>query len=256
MTSAMLKRGISESLMPAKPELKSSKSNADAPCFFSVVHTFVDDAKAETWWAGVKAMTPEDLAAVAEKYHSLGFHYHNFLPSESTGLINCLWECKGETDLEAFQAFIDGPDSPAGGGVSVNKVYKVLPGAVMPASHFASDAPAAPAAPSSGSFFWVFHTFKAGTAEGFWEMLGDLSPADIEEMGAKQLGLGFHNHTFAPLDPSGPCICLWESRVPMTAEEFGEFMNGPDGPGAGAVFDNVVHKVPEGAVVPSAKFAT
>ncbi len=45
------------------------------------------------------------------------------------------WECKVDTEPEVFQAFIDGPDGP-GQGALINKCYKVMPGAILPPSHF------------------------------------------------------------------------------------------------------------------------
>jgi len=222
-----------------------------APCFFTVVHTFVE-GKAEAWWSAISSMGEKEWAAMAEKHHALGFHNHSFLPTSTTGVINCLWECQAETTAEQFQAFIDGPDGP-GEGVFVNQAYRVMDGGVLPTSFFHDSAPA-PAMPTTGTFFWVHHTFKEGAAAGFWEMLRGMEPADFAAMAEKNHALGLHNHSFAPCAVEGPCVCIWESNEPMTAESFQRFIDGPDGPGAGAVFDNAVHAAMEGAALPPAYF--
>ena len=91
-------------------------------------------------------------------------------------------------------------------------------------------------------------------AKGFWATMGAMGASDMAAMDAKNTSLGFANHSFLPCGEQGPCICIWESKAPMTAEDFQTFIDGPDGPGAGAVFDNDVHLAMAGAVLPSAKF--
>ena len=73
------------------------------------------------------------------------------------------WECKVDTEPEVFQAFIDGPDGP-GQGVLINKCYKVMPGAILPPSHFKAKCLFHAKEPSAGSMFWVYHDFKPGYA--------------------------------------------------------------------------------------------
>ena len=73
------------------------------------------------------------------------------------------WECKVDTAPEVFQAFIDGPDGP-GPGSFINKCYKVMPGAILPPSHFKAKCLFHAKEPSAGSMFWVFHDFKPGYA--------------------------------------------------------------------------------------------
>jgi len=221
------------------------------PCFFSVIHEF-NPGKAAEFWEMIGSFSPADWEAMAKKHHDLGFHNHTFLPSSPTGLVNCVWEAKDSTAVEDFQAFIDGPDGP-GPGIFTNKVYKVMPGAVLPSS-FWHEAVPKPTMQTSGSFFWVYHEFHEGAAAGFWEMMGSMTPDGMAQMNAKNRSLGFENHSFQPLDPAGPCICIWESKEPLAAEEFQAFIDGPEGPGAGAVFRNQVFKVMPGAVLPPAKF--
>lgn len=225
---------------------------AAGPTFYTVVHKF-NEGKAEAFWTAIGGMGPDDWAAMTAKHHALGFHNHSFLPTSPTGVVNCLWECKAATTPEEFQAFIDGPDGP-GPGIFENTPYKVMPGAITPASFFAADAAPTEAKKTTGGFFWVFHEFKEGAAPAFWEMMGGMKPEDLAAMTAKNNELGFHNHAFLPCGEAGPCICIWEAKSAVTPEEFQTFMDGPDGPGAGAVFNNEVHAVMEGAVLPSARF--
>lgn len=221
------------------------------PCFFSVVHEF-KAGKADDFWGLMNSMSPADWEAMTTKQHSLGFHNHSFLPSSPTGLVNCLWEAKVDATVDDFQAFIDGPDGPAP-GVFNNKVYKVMPGALLPSSYWHEAVPK-PTMPSTGSFFWVYHEFQEGAAPGFWEMIRSMTPEAMAQTNAKNRSLGFENHSFQPLDQTGPCICIWESKEPMAAEDFQTFIDGPDGPGAGQVFRNQVYKAMPGAVLPPAKF--
>ena len=46
---------------------------------------------------------------------------------------------------------------------------------------------------------------------------------------AKNLEAGFYNHSFCPIGPEGPAFCIWEVREGITAEEFQEFIDGPNG---------------------------
>ena len=73
------------------------------------------------------------------------------------------WERKVDTAPEEFQAFIDGPDGP-GPGALINKCYKVMPGAILPPSHFKAKCLFHAKEPSAGSMFWVYHDFKPGYA--------------------------------------------------------------------------------------------
>ena len=45
----------------------------------------------------------------------------------------------------------------------------------------------------------------------------------------KNLQAGFYNHSFCPIGPEGPAFCIWEVREGITAEEFQEFIDGPNG---------------------------
>ena len=62
-----------------------------APCFFTVLHTFVPD-KAAAWWEQMMKMGPDDYRAMDLKNNKLGFHCHSFMPAGMEGPINCMWE--------------------------------------------------------------------------------------------------------------------------------------------------------------------
>jgi hypothetical protein len=229
-----------------------------APCFFTVYHTFVPD-KAAAWWEQMMKMGPDDYRAMDLKNNKLGFHCHSFMPAGMEGPINCMWECKVDTTPEVFQAFIDGPDGP-GPGVVINKCYKVMPGAILPPSHFKGKCIFHAKEATAGSMFWVFHEFKPNHAGKFWEWIQTQSDADMGAMHARNNGNGMHNHSFCPGGPDGPTICIWESAKPMEAAEMQAWIDGPHGPGYGvdgvdgSVFVNKVHKMMQGGNPPSAKF--
>ena len=244
----------------SETEEKSASAASDAPpCFYAVVHEWKAADSAAKFWQMMSSMGPAEYAALGKKNNAAGYHNHVFMPTKDDGLVLCLWECEdAQTSPESFQQFIDGPDGPGAGQIFKNTCYKAMPGASLPASHFAAGCPETgfgPGAASSGSHFWVYHEFKgAEAAEGFWKWVGGLSADDWAASEAKNNGLGFHNHAFVPCDSQGPCICLWESKNQMDEDEFQKFIDGPDGPGAGEVFDNTVHKALPMASVPSAKF--
>lgn len=241
----------------AKAEAPKAEA-AKEPCWYGVVHTF-NDGKAEDWWKAMGGMTPEQNAAMQDKFHGLGLHNHSFMPADAAGTLPlyCLWECKDDMKPEAFQKFIDGPDGP-GEGVFVNKAYKIMAGASLPkAFDFASPpAPAAPAAPA-GSMFWVFHEFKDDAASAaFWEWMGTLkTPEDWANLTKKNNDLGWENHSFCPVDPKGPAICIWESKADVSLADAQTFIDGPDGPGAGKTFNNKVYKAMAGSTLPPPKWA-
>jgi len=224
--------------------------------FFAVVHTFVE-GKAEGFFSMMSSMSEADMAAMTEKNHALGFHNHSFMPTGGDKVL-CVWECKDDTTPEAFQSFVDGTDGPAP-GVFVNQCYKVLPGAMTPASFFKVTPASTPSdTPTTGSWFWVHHSFKAGAAPAFWEMMQGMKPEDMAAMSDGFHKLGFNNHSFLPCKMDGPhaAICVWESKAPMTVEAFQAFIDGPNGPGAGQTFDNEVYLAAPGAWTPAAYFTT
>ena len=188
------------------------------------------------------------MAAMAKAQHAEGVFNHFFLPGAPDGPILCLWECQDlAMGKKAMQKFIDGPSSPA--STLVNEVYPVY-GSSFPATP-ASAWPQMPkaAAASSGSFFWVHHTFNKGQSASFFEGLADMDAAAFT---AAMKAKGFYNHCFLPtgMGDADPVFCIWESKKPMSAEDFQVFID-ERAPG---IFTNAVYKVMDGGAVPSAAF--
>ena len=218
-----------------------SRTVAPSMNYYAVFHNF-KPGKADEFWG---AMGDVDFAAMAEAQHEAGIFNHYFMPSDVEGPIMCLWECKDkEMGSDDFQAFIDGPESPAAD--LVNKVYPINDMGVTPSSAW----PTMPAAPtkSSGSFFWVKHTFNQGEAPAFWESMATI---DMEAFAAANKEKGFVNHLFMPTTDPSTVFCVWESKAPMTVPEFTAFIDGPEGPSPGT-FTNAAYAVMEGGTVPSA----
>lgn len=162
-----------------------------------------------------------DFAAMAKAQHEDGIFNHNFLPTEDGGPILCLWECKDDTTTpRQMQTFID----DLFGKQLKNTPYQLMPGAVVPASAWPKQPPAQVANPeTTGDFFWVHHKFKSKeSCETFWASMADVDMAELEKSVNK---LGFHNHYFMPTGetPKDDVFCVWESKVPMTIEDFQAF---------------------------------
>ena len=83
----------------------------------------------------------------------------------------------------------------------------------------------------ASKFFHVHHEFRAGKAQQWWETAqAAMAPGGgWDEAVAKNLEAGFYNHSFCPVGPEGPAFCIWEVREGITAEEFQEFIDGPNG---------------------------
>ena len=83
----------------------------------------------------------------------------------------------------------------------------------------------------ASKFFHVHHEFRAGKAQQWWETAQTaMAPGGgWDEEVAKNLQAGFYNHSFCPIGPEGPAFCIWEVREGITAEEFQEFIDGPNG---------------------------
>ena len=83
----------------------------------------------------------------------------------------------------------------------------------------------------ASKFFHVHHEFRAGKAQQWWETAqAAMAPGGgWDEAVAKNLKAGFYNHSFCPVGPEGPAFCIWEVREGITAEEFQEFIDGPNG---------------------------
>ena len=106
-----------------------SRTVAPSMNYYAVFHNF-KPGKADEFWG---AMGDVDFAAMAEAQHEAGIYNHYFMPSDVEGPIMCLWECKDkEMGSDDFQAFIDGPESPAAD--LMNKVYPINGMGVTPSS--------------------------------------------------------------------------------------------------------------------------
>jgi hypothetical protein len=83
----------------------------------------------------------------------------------------------------------------------------------------------------ASKFFVVHHEFRAGKAQLWWETAqAAMAPGGgWDEAVAKNLEAGFYNHCFCPISPEGPAFCIWEVREGISAEQFQEFIDGPNG---------------------------
>lgn len=211
--------------------------------FYAVYHT-VKPGTANEFWDGI---AQADGTAMCKAQHKMDIFNHNFLPAAANGPILCVWECKDlSVDSQQFEAFIDAPEWHSGN--LSNKIYPINPIGIVPPSAWPR-MPSKPAA-SSGSFFWVHHTFRKGKAHDFW---ADMAEMDMDAFEATCRAQGVVNHYFLPTTDPDTVFCVWESEKPMDATEFQAWMDGPNGVSPG-MFDNVVYPVVEGATLPSAKF--
>ena len=221
--------------------------------FFFVVHTF-KEGKAEEWWKGIAEVLSADdqPAKMREQQKSLGFYNHFFLPMGGDNPVLCLWEAKEAVSIDAFQAYIDGPDGPAGDAM-INTVYPLIAGSSIPSPSAFSGEAAATAKPTGGAMFWIMHTFKSDEAqEKFWAYMSN--DHDAEKYTASNRENGFDNPFFLASGPAGPFACIWESKQDISSEEMLAFMNSEKGPVPGTM-DHKVHKIDvSSAFAPSAYF--
>ena len=103
---------------------------------FYIVHHHFKPGMAGSWW-GVMAEADEAAqAAMAEKWLSMGYFNHCFMPLSQEGPMYCVWEVKDSVSESEFQDFIDGPDGVNMGMKSLNnnimKVNLELTGGVPP----------------------------------------------------------------------------------------------------------------------------
>ena len=83
----------------------------------------------------------------------------------------------------------------------------------------------------ASKFFHVHHEFRAGKAQQWWETAqAAMAPGGgWDDAVTRNLEAGFYNHCFCPIAPQGPAYCIWEVREGITAEQFQEFIDGPNG---------------------------
>ena len=93
----------------------------------------------------------------------------------------------------------------------------------------------------ASTFYHVHHEFRAGKAQEWWETAQKaLAPGGSwGDTVQKNLEAGFYNHSFKPIGLEGPAFCIWEVKEGITAEQFQEFIDGPNGPdfGLGAMMN-------------------
>ena len=105
------------------------------------------------------------------------------------------------------------------------------------------------------TYFAVKHIFNdAEKAQKWW---GYISTLDLVKNAGKWSEAGFKNHAFLPSSPSGPVLCIWETKNDMSEAEFQAFIDGPEGPDAQqiGVFTNHVFKMMDGGKAPASYFA-
>ena len=80
-------------------------------------------------------------------------------------------------------------------------------------------------------FFHVHHEFRADQSQLWWEIAqAAMAPGGgWGEAVANILDAGYYNHSFCHFGPEGPAYCIWEVREGITAVEFQEFIDGPNG---------------------------
>jgi hypothetical protein len=207
-------------------------------CFFVASHTFNDADEAENWWT---VMSDADLVTAAKMQHERGIYAHSCLPSSVDGPMICIWEAREPTTAAEVQAFIEGPAQTAGSpDARTTHVYAVdasLGGIVPPSAWPRAQAPTAE---TTGSFFWCEHTFEFDeAAEAFFTLTRESTLAALESPLPELL----HHHCFLPTGPSAtdPAFSVWESREPLSVEEFHAFIDGSQSPLVGAT--SVVHAV-------------
>ena len=98
----------------------------------------------------------------------------------------------------------------------------------------------------ASKFFHVHHEFRADQSQLWWE----IAQAAIAlgggwgEAVANILDAGFYNHSFCHFGPEGPAYCIWEVREGITAVEFQEFIDGPNGVNFGLqAWTNICKKI-------------
>ena len=83
----------------------------------------------------------------------------------------------------------------------------------------------------ASQFFVVHHHFKPDMAGSWWEKIGAIlgDEAAAEENVKSTMEKGFFNHSFMPMASKGPIYCIWEAKEGISASEFQDFIDGPDG---------------------------
>ena len=81
----------------------------------------------------------------------------------------------------------------------------------------------------ASQFYLVHHHIKPKMSEAWWGIVGGQTEEDSKEYEKSVMEKGFFNHSFMPMGPDGPMYCVWEVKDGISASEFQEFIDGPDG---------------------------
>lgn len=75
-----------------------------------------------------------------------------------------------------------------------------------------------------------------------------------DEAVSKNLEAGFYNHSFCPIGPESPAFCIWKVREGITAEEFQDCIDGPNGVNFGlTAWMNICREINVDMAAPVAK---
>ena len=94
----------------------------------------------------------------------------------------------------------------------------------------------------ASQFYLVHHHIKPNMSKAWWGIIGGQTEEDSKEYEKSVMEKGFFNHSFMPMGLDGPMYCVWEVKDGISASEFQEFIDGPDGVnfGLAALNNNVM----------------
>lgn len=170
-------------------------------------------------------MNDANLAKASKMQLKKGIYAHACLPSGVDAPMLCVWECREPTSASEMQAFLDGPARPAGDAITT-RLFPVLGGLAPPSAWPSDDASGATSAQSTGSFFWVEHSFvDAAAAASF---LDGTPPATL----ASPMPELLHHHYCLQTGTAAtdPVFSVWESFEPLSLDEFEGFICGSSSP--------------------------
>ena len=198
-------------------------------------------------------MSEANIPLAAEMQHGRGVYAHQSLPSGVHGPILCFWETRAPMTAESLREFIEGPAQPAGSPDALTtRVYTIdetLGGLAQPS---AWPMQPKPTGDSTGSYFWCAHGFESDeAAAAFFARTTSASPVGGLESPMPGL-LHFHSYLPTGIRATDPMFSVWETREPMSADDFQGFIDGPSSPFAGAT--SKVYKVGPMATPPPSAF--
>ena len=87
----------------------------------------------------------------------------------------------------------------------------------------------------ASQFYLVHHHIKPNMSDAWWAKVGGQTEEDSKQNEKSMMEKGFFNHSFMPMGPDGPMYCVWEVKEGISASEFQDFIDGPDGVNFGLV---------------------